>query len=379
VQKDIQAEVILCSNCNEDVPKTLYCLNCGYPLYKVEHEQAELERAETLVAEETPERIELEPAIEPDIPSFTEEGEEVPVDSITEVVDEEEPLEFSVDEAEHVAEPVELVEGVTEQGEIEPAAMEAKGPENLEENYVSELDVITSEEEPFEIIEDAVVEEVEEDEEDEVEVVEEIREEPIAEEPMEEDQEMPAEFEPDPLITVVMERVAKNISLKVRLVNLLIEDDVKESTFNRLFESYAAKGERWINRRNEMLERNRYDLESMEKALTETGMNLEELGIRRAIGDASEEEHEAKAPAFEWDIQLLERDLQRTKGENAYLEDLTRVMSAEDVQGLKEMAEGCHGALDGLVETGKISSETAVSVKATLEDALDCLKESGGE
>ena len=182
------------------------------------------------------------------------------------------------------------------------------------------------------------------------------------------------EFEPDPLVAEVMEKLARNISLKIRLVNLLREGKVKEATFNRLFESYSARGERWMNRRNEMLERSRYDLDGMEKSLLEARINLEELEIRKAIGDASEEEYQAKAPAFEWDIRWIGGELQRRKGEIAYLGDLTRVMSVEAAQELKGMAESCLGSLDNLVEAGTVSSETAVRIKATLEEALDCLK-----
>ena len=34
-------EVVHCPNCKEDVPKTLYCLNCGFPLYKEEQGKEE--------------------------------------------------------------------------------------------------------------------------------------------------------------------------------------------------------------------------------------------------------------------------------------------------------------------------------------------------
>lgn len=369
--------MILCPNCNEDVPKTLYCLNCGYPLYKVEQEQAELEKTEVIGIEETPEVIELEPETEPEISSITEEIEAPVGMMVDEAEAEEEPQIISVEEAEEPAETDELAEAVTAPDEVEAEPLEVEGPEILEEDYsVLEAEVTPTEEEPSESIEEAVIEMVEEREEaEETEVIEEIQEEPTIEEPAEEQvQETLAEFEPDPLITVVMENLAKNISLRLRLVNLLKEGDVKEATFNRLFESYGARGERWMNRRNEMLERSRYDLDAMEKALTEAMTDLEELGIRMAIGDSSEEEHQAKAPAFEWDICFLDGELHLRKGEIAYLEDLTRVMSAEAVQELREMAEGCYGALDGLVEAEKVGSETAVRVKASLEEALDCLK-----
>ena len=394
MQRDMQVEVILCPNCEEEVPKTLYCLNCGYPLYKVEgeEEQIEIDEAETVTVEETPEQIEPEPIIEQDteldVSSIAEEVAEAPLESMVEEVEtEEEPQIVSVEEAEEPAETDELAETVEAQDEIEVEAMEVQEPEIVEGDLgVSEVEVIATEEEPLEIIEEepeeiieeATVEMVEESvEAEEAEVIEEIKEEPVEEEPLKEAQEALVEFEPDPLTTVVMENLLKNISLKVRLVNLLRESDVKEATFNRLFESYAARGERWMNRRNDMLERCRYDLDAMEKAFSEAKTGLEELEIRKAIDDATEEEYQAKAPAFEWDICLLDEELRRRKGEIAYLEDLTRVMPAEEIQKLTEMAEGCYEELDGFVEAEKVSSETAERVKAALQEALDCLKGSG--
>ena len=42
-------EVVHCPNCKEDVPKTLYCLNCGFPLYKEEQlKQEKAEHTETI-------------------------------------------------------------------------------------------------------------------------------------------------------------------------------------------------------------------------------------------------------------------------------------------------------------------------------------------
>ena len=52
IQSDLQAEVLLCPNCKEEVPKTLYCLNCGYPLYKIEVDQPEPEEDAEVIVEE---------------------------------------------------------------------------------------------------------------------------------------------------------------------------------------------------------------------------------------------------------------------------------------------------------------------------------------
>lgn len=389
MQRDMQVEVILCPNCEEEVPKTLYCLNCGYPLYKVDEEQEQVGAVEdeTIVIEETPEPIEAEPTIgedtEPEVAAVVEEAVEAPSEPIIEEVEAEEvPEVVHFEEAEEPEEAVEVVEMVEAVDEIVAEVIEVQEPEMVEEIYeVPEPEFSTAEEEQLEFIEEEPSEGVEEIAEEvvdvsmvaeEVEIVEEIEE--VVPEVV---QEASVEFEPDPLTTMVMENLLKNISLKVRLVNLLRRSDVKEATFNRLFESYAAKGERWMNQRNEMLELCRYNLDAMEKKLVEAKTGLEELEIRKAIDDATEEEYLAKAPAFEWDIDVLEGELRRRKGEIAFIEDLTRVMPADEIQNLTEMAESCYEDVEGLVDADKITSETAERVKAALQESIDCLKGKG--
>lgn len=54
---------MLCPNCRE-VPKTLYCLNCGYPLYKEDLKKSEPEETEDVSVEVAPEPFSLEPVLE---------------------------------------------------------------------------------------------------------------------------------------------------------------------------------------------------------------------------------------------------------------------------------------------------------------------------
>ena len=75
MQTGLQAEALLCPNCKEEVPKTLYCLNCGYPLYKIEVE------SEPMVEEDAPEPVaivEAEAVEEEDVevvPEFQAQGQ----------------------------------------------------------------------------------------------------------------------------------------------------------------------------------------------------------------------------------------------------------------------------------------------------------------
>jgi hypothetical protein len=123
---DLSSEVIHCPNCKEDVPKTLYCLNCGYPLYKIEQKKTEMEpEPETLEVvapkEEVDMRVEIEPQIEP--PVLEEEpAPEAEKAEVEEIVIEPEDVSIEVEEPEEVSIEVEEPE---EEVIEEPEPLEA--------------------------------------------------------------------------------------------------------------------------------------------------------------------------------------------------------------------------------------------------------------
>ncbi len=379
MQTGLQTEVVLCPNCKEDVPKTLYCLNCGYPLYKMELDKSVTEEAEDVIIEVEPEPFEAEAVTEPIEEEVTVQIEEAMVTPTVEEV-------FEAEETEVVTEPEELVEATEELG---PIVIEEAVEVEMEQEPIQETVVDIEVEEEASVPEAELEEEVEEvptleegvEEEHEVQEIqlaeEEAFEETIVEEPQEEPvvETVPV-FEPEPVIKEVMENLAKNLSTKIKLVNLLLNNEVKLETFNRLFESYNARGELLMNSRNEMMERVRFDLDAGERALNEAKIGLEELGIRRTIGDVSEEEYKAKSPGFEWDIAHYEDDVEKKKAEIAYLEEITQVMPAEEIDELKEKGQRSYDAIDSLKDSGTINSEMAAQIKVMLQEALACLKTS---
>ena len=75
MQTEVQVEGIMCPNCKEEVPKTLYCLNCGYPLYKISVDADEAEEvSETVYVEDSV------PVVEE--PSEIDEGVTIVVDDV---------------------------------------------------------------------------------------------------------------------------------------------------------------------------------------------------------------------------------------------------------------------------------------------------------
>jgi len=408
LQTGLQAEALLCPNCKEEVPKTLYCLNCGYPLYKIEVESepvveedapepvaiVEAEAVEEEVAPEPQAHIEpeviqeeiveitpvpqapiepevvqeeiVETAPEPPAPIVVVEQEEV-METVLEpiAVIEAEPVEEDVvvliDSEEEIETPVEetfepVVEEIIDfEPEMEPVAeVNAEAEDAVEiEAPVSEAIVIAEEPEPEPVEAEEIFAPV-------------VEAEPVV---------VPVhEYEPAPVIKEVMENLAKNISMKIRLVDLLRTGGVKTEIFRKLFDSYLTRGELLMNSRSEMLERVKYDLGSMERALHEAKEGLEELEIRRTIDDVSEAEYAAKAPGFQWDIGQYKDEVGKKQAEIYYLEDITRVMSSEEIGELVGLGEGCFEVLDELAESEGIEGDAAAKIRVSLEEALACIR-----
>jgi len=279
------ADLVRCPNCHEMVPKTLYCLNCGYPLYKVEFEEGDEEESE------------------------------------------------SVEEAE---------------GEAEAEAERAEEAGETEEESVEE-EVEEREEEGEKEVEEEVVE------------VEEAAEEAEA-------------FTPPTPLEEVMREVAKNLSIRMRMVKMLLNGELREEAFNRLLSHYVERGERWLSEWRGLLERRRAQLRELEERLMEAKMRLEELEIRREIGDASEEEYEVKAPAYRWDVEKLGGEVERLRAEVDYLTDLPGIMGMESGELESAIGELMDG-LEGMMADGSMTEETYEEAKKALEEILKSVEE----
>jgi hypothetical protein len=297
-----QEDTIVCPNCKMEGPKTMYCLNCGYPLFQQELDSSPQEERDEVKIE-----VEAEPPLVEETPNLTKEPSTTELGEEATAVADEPSAELTAVEANE--EPPEVVE--------------------VEEEAVPE---------PSEIVDE------------------------------------PLSFVPEPVVKQVMEDLKKSISLKLWIVDLFQDDKVKEDHFRRIFDGYVARTDQCMSRRNEMLNRAR-DVNDLEKALNEAKVGLGELEIRRSIGDAPDDEYQAKAPSFRWDIKNYESEIARRGGEIAFLEDLTNVMTEEEVSRMREMADKTVGALDKLASSGKVSQETFNKVKESLEETLESLKE----
>lgn len=386
---NLASEVVHCPNCKEDVPKTLYCLNCGYPLYKIEQEKKEGQptesEPETVMEEPVEPEVDMSIEIEASTELFTFDNPEEPETEIDDEPEVESPEEPKVEE-EPVPEIVPEEEPEVKEIEtyIETETEEAPIQENVEPEPVSEPEpvevepITEAEDEP--VLEEAPA--LDEPEEVLPEPVEEVEPEPVIETPTEDKdifqemepemmEEIRIEFAPDPLTKEVMDNLAKNITLKIRLVRLLRDEQVKEETFKKLFDSYVDQGRIWISRRDEITGRFNTDIERMDAQLVIAKKDFELLEIRKSIGDTADDEYQVKAPAYKWDIEHLEGEIKTRRGGVLYVTNLKKLVPEEEINELTVIAENSYSSIDSIQD---VSSDSLAKIKETLAEALNILK-----
>lgn len=359
LQENIRGKTTSCPHCKGTVPKTLYCLKCGFPLFNLKGDQemnesegdneffdlvplkdiqddASLQSGEAAHPPLTPvdgnemrEGIELalkidEPDVQPDL-------------------NEAEPEESVVAGDESVNEDFDLLRlgkkfdagGDMARGDeqVRDALGLASHPEDYEESC-EDSDVAV----PFE------------------------------------NRDVKSEYEMDPEITDLTKELMNSISLQLWSMNLLREGGVDEDHFSRIFQGYKDRFERCVAHWNEMLQEAR-DMEPLEKKINEAKVQLGELEVRRSLGDLHEGEYEAMEPALRWTIDHHEDQIANRKGEIALLTDLHKLMPAEYIAETKEMAEMIHKAIEGsgLEDVGP---KTVSRIYASLEEILAFLVDS---
>ena len=342
-------KVVVCPKCKSMVPYSMYCTCCEYPLHTFEDgvdgiEDERLDAIEDGIDMIEDGSVDFEEIIEVDTRLDVKNAEQHPselsilfenVDEDFDKADSRSNFEF---ESEILPEPQ-----IT--GELDPE----EGGE-MDDSY-------DEEEDEFVGIHEVMRSDVFSDE-------------PTAADSVSDDEEGPtSEFSPYQSILELNRDILNCISLKLWSVNLLFEGKIDEEQFNELYGGYCTRYQQGMDRRKALLEQP-LDLEIFERLLNQARVDLEELEKRKSLDDLNHGEYEAKAPAYIWDIQHCIDGAYARSVEIAYLKDLTKVVSAEDIVGMKEMAERLLFDLDNLEFTENVSSETLACVRRSLEEII---------
>jgi hypothetical protein len=177
-------------------------------------------------------------------------------------------------------------------------------------------------------------------------------------------------YVPDSLTKDLMESIAKNLTLKIRLVNILREGKMKEETFDRLYRGYVEEGQIWISRREEIIKKLIIEIDEMEETYANSVEALELLEVKRGIGETLEDEYLAKMPGYRWDVDHLDFEIGKKKNRLAYLEAINSVLPNDIIIELKELASTQYNTIESLEVTNE---EIIAYIKSSLYDAIKIL------
>lgn len=389
-QGEVKPDNIVCLNCMKEVPKRTVCTNCGYPLYLDETETPKTEESEGVIYEEIFGQNDSEELGEISIKSGfprTAQGsmlinhEPVKRENAIHVVDDREESKNSKSFFSSMRKFIGIGGGLTTKEEkiaedVDPIDLDEGntslvGDEN--EEVARQVIGMQDDETPEEVGDtlDAIrLEDVD------IPVRYEAQEIPDAVEnimiPSSELTPTPID-EADPRLKKVQEGLLQSISLKLWLVNMLKEGGVDDDQFNRMFDEYEAQSSYYMKCRDEALE-TAGEIDSLVKRLGEAKVYLEEIKVKRAIGRVSEDEYEAKAPAFEWDIKHYQNEISKRKKKVEFMEDLTLVMPRDEIIEMKAKLENYRWAMDNLELSGDVTAETNKRIKESLERTMDFLE-----
>jgi hypothetical protein len=163
------------------------------------------------------------------------------------------------------------------------------------------------------------------------------------------------------------------VSLKLWSIDQLLEEKIDESQFVQLFEGYNARHQKLLDHRNEMLKHTR-DIDTYEESLKKVKISLDELEMRKSLGDLFKGEYKAKGPAFRWEIQHYQEKVSARKMEISYLKDLTNTISPEILSEMKETTQRLLHTFDNLEIVEYVSSKTIENLRRALEDIIPVFK-----
>ena len=322
VRDDSGVRIVHCPHCKDDVPLSIYCLKCGYPMFELMKEH---------MSEDGSDGDEVSDGHPPD------EGEEFRL------------------------EPEDL-----EPPQSEDVETESKPEEESEAMNVDTQESAEPKEPMEEIFEKDPPENVDTPDRDEGEVAA-----PATETQLDEADQG---YEPDEPLKDLMRNLANSINMKLWSVGQLLEGRISEQNFERLHEGYDARWRQLMDQRKERLTQAR-DLNSLEEGLERAYISLGELEIKKTLNDLFEGEHEAKAPAYEWEISHCERQLEGRRGEIAFLERLSNVVPRDELAKMTERAKGYLDRMRSSEGLTELISGTYARLKTSMEEIVAFLEE----
>ena len=145
---------------------------------------------------------------------------------------------------------------------------------------------------------------------------------------------------------------------------------MKEDTFTKLFNNITQDEANWNARYSEITQEATEKISEAKIAHQTAEEAYELIEVRRAIGEASEEEYNVKLPALKWDLEHCDGVISERLGKLAYLGGLGGVLGDVELGVLRGLAGVQFNTVDAL---GVESEELFGRVKESLYQSVKLL------
>jgi len=164
-------------------------------------------------------------------------------------------------------------------------------------------------------------------------------------------------------------------SLKLWLINLLLDGKIFEDQFNDMLEEYDCNVIELVNRRKVVLHATNEELVSLNKELNESKIFLAEIEKKKEIGDISEEEYLVKKRKFEWEITHYQNKISIRTEVQYFLENPYNTISSKKYNEMKQETKRRLENIDNLNTSDNISFNTIKKTKISMENLVEHLRE----
>ncbi len=178
---------------------------------------------------------------------------------------------------------------------------------------------------------------------------------------------------PDPAIEELANELLNSVYLELWSVSLLRKEGTGEEQFMRTFDAYHGRVERCIDQRDHLLNQIR-DLEAYEAKAREARIELDELDLRKSLGDLHGGEYEAMAPALRWTIDHFEAETEGRRGRITLLENPIGLMPPGKVEEAAALAVEALELVREAEASARLSPGTVAKVRASVEMIEGLLK-----
>jgi len=164
-------------------------------------------------------------------------------------------------------------------------------------------------------------------------------------------------------VTVLHER-------KVALLELFQSGQVSERVFLKLYNEYANRLGISLSTRTNKMKEITSKLDGQNKRLSEVGMELEELEVRKKLGEIDAKEYSQKVDSLKKEERELGDSMKMLKENIETLKNILAKKKPSEIRDLEMNVRTYRSFLERLVEEGKISAETYEAINPDIEETL---------